>query len=385
MDGDGFLSYVSISGLASLLGSAGLYVLGDSMRGQVRALEQVKHVEKLSDVKSLAALVPLMVAVTGRVGSLNPRQCELSDKQAVLYEVRSLSGYGPSSGLHLRHSSGCHSLGNATGWQASVSGRALPPAHPLPPSFAQPQHAPCRQPPAQLAGALPRSRHAPPPPAAPPLEQVLEQDVFQRSNNAGGVTKEYYTTRSERGDTDWYLVVRAPACCWEQAAAALQGAGSATLQLSRRKGSARRHGLAARGGRSQGLPSAAASAGAGPHWRLLRAWAGGERRGPALAHGAAPAEQHSSPLSPAVPPWCCTARKTGAAPSFPLCRTTRRARCCASTTRVTCTWRAAHTRSRRGGAPAAGLCPALPRRAAARASTCSLQLLCGWHPGQLGG
>ena len=44
---DGLLSYVSISGLVSLLGSAGLYLMSNSMSGQVRELEKVKQVEHL--------------------------------------------------------------------------------------------------------------------------------------------------------------------------------------------------------------------------------------------------------------------------------------------------------------------------------------------------
>ena len=46
--GEGLLSYVSISGALSLLGSAGLYYLGNMTLRDAQELEKVKQLDKLS-------------------------------------------------------------------------------------------------------------------------------------------------------------------------------------------------------------------------------------------------------------------------------------------------------------------------------------------------
>lgn len=47
-----------------------------------------------ADARKLERLLPMLVALRGRVDSHDPRSCELSDRKAVIHEVRlSVSGH----------------------------------------------------------------------------------------------------------------------------------------------------------------------------------------------------------------------------------------------------------------------------------------------------
>jgi hypothetical protein len=105
----GVLSYVSLAGLGSL-GLSGLFALcAKASSSKAHELDAVRQLDSLAgahaalylvasalpdvrpsstaDLKKLAGLVPLLVAVTGRVCSKLPLQCEMTSDKAVIREV----------------------------------------------------------------------------------------------------------------------------------------------------------------------------------------------------------------------------------------------------------------------------------------------------------
>jgi hypothetical protein len=108
---DGWISYISLGGLTCLSIGGILYILSrveDSRAVQIRDIVCYEHLgggffpcllfkaqgEDLHvlflfvDVLKLRGLLPLLVAIRGRVYSTHAKKCELSDKHAVVHEVR---------------------------------------------------------------------------------------------------------------------------------------------------------------------------------------------------------------------------------------------------------------------------------------------------------
>ncbi|GAX82232.1 hypothetical protein CEUSTIGMA_g9660.t1 [Chlamydomonas eustigma] len=84
---DGWTSYISLGGLTSLSIGGILYILSlveDSRALQIRDIVCYEH---LGDVLKLKGLLPLLVAIRGRVYSTHAKKCELSDKHAVVHEI----------------------------------------------------------------------------------------------------------------------------------------------------------------------------------------------------------------------------------------------------------------------------------------------------------
>ncbi|MEW5303379.1 MAG: hypothetical protein WDW36_006079 [Sanguina aurantia] len=55
--------------------------------GKAQALELAHSVESLAELRRLAGMVPLLVAVRGRVASYAPKRCELGGKDSVVHEI----------------------------------------------------------------------------------------------------------------------------------------------------------------------------------------------------------------------------------------------------------------------------------------------------------
>ena len=73
-----------------------LGTLHDSNR-KVCHLLHVFLLHLCTDAKKLERLLPMLVALRGRVESNDPKKCELSDRKAVIHEVRQPAAPPPSS------------------------------------------------------------------------------------------------------------------------------------------------------------------------------------------------------------------------------------------------------------------------------------------------
>ncbi|KFM29075.1 Tryptophan synthase beta chain 2, chloroplastic [Auxenochlorella protothecoides] len=82
------LGVLTWGGGASCLFGGFLAVVAASKSRAAQDLGSVREVESLSDLKELASLVPLLVAVSGRVWCARPLTCELSAGEAAIVEVQ---------------------------------------------------------------------------------------------------------------------------------------------------------------------------------------------------------------------------------------------------------------------------------------------------------
>ncbi|KAL6786013.1 hypothetical protein ACKKBG_A01055 [Auxenochlorella protothecoides x Auxenochlorella symbiontica] len=82
------LGVLTWGGGASCLFGGFLAVVAASKSRAAQDLGSVREVESLSDLKELASLVPLLVAVSGRVWCARPLTCELSDGEAAIVEIQ---------------------------------------------------------------------------------------------------------------------------------------------------------------------------------------------------------------------------------------------------------------------------------------------------------
>ncbi|PRW33003.1 tryptophan synthase beta chain 1 isoform A [Chlorella sorokiniana] len=82
------LPLLTWGGLASCSVGALLALVGVAKGRQARQLSTAVQVDSLAELKQLWALVPILVAVTGRVLSPKPYRCEMSDTDAAIVEMR---------------------------------------------------------------------------------------------------------------------------------------------------------------------------------------------------------------------------------------------------------------------------------------------------------
>ncbi|KAL4422883.1 hypothetical protein ABPG75_009080 [Micractinium tetrahymenae] len=82
------LSFLSYGGVASCALGGLLALVGLAKGRQARQLGAAVPVDSLSDLKQLWALVPILVAVTGRVLAPKPYACEMSETEAAIVETR---------------------------------------------------------------------------------------------------------------------------------------------------------------------------------------------------------------------------------------------------------------------------------------------------------
>lgn len=84
----GGIAFVHWGGVASCVVGGLFYFVAWAKGLEARQLERALIVDRLSDLKKVVDLVPLLVAVTGKVVSDCPLECELSGARAVIAEVR---------------------------------------------------------------------------------------------------------------------------------------------------------------------------------------------------------------------------------------------------------------------------------------------------------
>ncbi|KAK9756101.1 hypothetical protein RND81_01G073400 [Saponaria officinalis] len=73
-------------GISCCLSAAALYVLGRSSGRDADALKSVARVTQLKDLDAASKVLPLVVSVSGRVGSDTPIKCEYSGLRGVIVE-----------------------------------------------------------------------------------------------------------------------------------------------------------------------------------------------------------------------------------------------------------------------------------------------------------
>lgn len=83
----GGISYISWSGIASCAVGGFFYIIAWAKGREARQLEKALVIERLADLKKLGDLFPLLVAVTGRVWTDQPLECELSTVPAVIAQI----------------------------------------------------------------------------------------------------------------------------------------------------------------------------------------------------------------------------------------------------------------------------------------------------------
>lgn len=81
------VSCVSWGGVASCVVGGFFYLIAWAKGREARQLEKVLVIERLADLKHLADLFPLLVAVTGRAFTDKPLDCELSSVPAVIAQI----------------------------------------------------------------------------------------------------------------------------------------------------------------------------------------------------------------------------------------------------------------------------------------------------------
>ncbi|KAF6256476.1 hypothetical protein COO60DRAFT_1529374 [Scenedesmus sp. NREL 46B-D3] len=81
-------SYLSIPGALCVVAGGWLYLAGQLCNEEARRVSQAYVLDSLSDARKLETLLPMLVALRGRVDSPDPKQCELSDRKCVIHEVR---------------------------------------------------------------------------------------------------------------------------------------------------------------------------------------------------------------------------------------------------------------------------------------------------------
>jgi hypothetical protein len=81
------LGLLGYGGLASCALGGLLALVGVAKGHQARELDAAVKVESLGELKQLLALVPLIVAVTGRVMAPKPCRCEMSECEAAIVQV----------------------------------------------------------------------------------------------------------------------------------------------------------------------------------------------------------------------------------------------------------------------------------------------------------
>lgn len=94
-----FASKLGWGGLTSCALGGLLALIGVRCGRLARQLDAAIQVDSLAELKHLFALVPLLVAVTGRVLAPSPLKCEMSDTEAAIVEVRRCFLLGIYSGM----------------------------------------------------------------------------------------------------------------------------------------------------------------------------------------------------------------------------------------------------------------------------------------------
>ncbi|GLC35811.1 hypothetical protein PLESTB_000496700 [Pleodorina starrii] len=82
-----WLNFLSVGGLASLGVSAALFQLANIQDGRIFELDRAQVLETLASVCRLDPMLPLLVAVRGRITCREPTTCHLSGAPAVMREL----------------------------------------------------------------------------------------------------------------------------------------------------------------------------------------------------------------------------------------------------------------------------------------------------------
>ncbi|TKY62486.1 Mitochondrial ubiquitin ligase activator of nfkb 1 [Spatholobus suberectus] len=82
------MTMIHWGGVSCCLSAAALYLLGRSIGGDVEILKSITPVNQLKELAQLldAEILPLVIAISGRVGSESPINCELSGLRGVIVE-----------------------------------------------------------------------------------------------------------------------------------------------------------------------------------------------------------------------------------------------------------------------------------------------------------
>lgn len=125
-----FASKLGWGGLTSCALGGLLALIGVRCGRLARQLDAAIQVDSLAELKHLFALVPLLVAVTGRVLAPSPLKCEMSDAEAAIVELREekQSEQRVSGGVWVRNSQLLREVVREAEWglRDSSSKRELP-------------------------------------------------------------------------------------------------------------------------------------------------------------------------------------------------------------------------------------------------------------------
>ncbi|WIA21940.1 hypothetical protein OEZ85_004306 [Tetradesmus obliquus] len=80
-------NYLSIPGALCVVAGGWLYLAAQHCSEEARRVSQAYVLDSLSDARKLERLLPMLVALRGRVDSPDPKQCELSERKCVIHEV----------------------------------------------------------------------------------------------------------------------------------------------------------------------------------------------------------------------------------------------------------------------------------------------------------
>ncbi|KAF5842535.1 hypothetical protein DUNSADRAFT_6779 [Dunaliella salina] len=80
-------SYLSLPGIAALGAGCILYTYSTCVTRRAQELSMAEPISQLADLSKVAQLLPMLVAIRGRVNSYYAKKCELSEKHAVIHEL----------------------------------------------------------------------------------------------------------------------------------------------------------------------------------------------------------------------------------------------------------------------------------------------------------
>ncbi|KAF8057281.1 SP1 [Scenedesmus sp. PABB004] len=80
-------AYLSVPGALCCVAGGWLWLAAAHCNEEARRVAQAYVLDALSDARKLDKLLPMLVALRGRVESGDPKKCELSDRRCVIHEV----------------------------------------------------------------------------------------------------------------------------------------------------------------------------------------------------------------------------------------------------------------------------------------------------------
>lgn len=80
-------AYLSVPGTLCLVAGGWLWLAAGHCSDEARRVSQAYVLDALADARKLEHMLPMLVALRGRVESPDPKPCELSERKAVIHEI----------------------------------------------------------------------------------------------------------------------------------------------------------------------------------------------------------------------------------------------------------------------------------------------------------